>query len=66
MQHDHHRAVERQDPPEEAAIPIISMDYCFMGNARTAAKDNPILVVFDNRTQSLGELKVFKKKCAVV
>ena len=61
MQHDNHRAVERQDPPEETAIPIISMDYCFMGNSKTAAKDNPIFVDFDNRTQSLGAWQVFKK-----
>ena len=61
MQHDQHRKVERQDPPEEAAIPVISMDYCLLGNMRTAAKDNLILVVFDNRTQSLGAWNVFKK-----
>ena len=59
MQHDHHRAVERQDPPEETAIPIISNDDCFMGNSKTAAKDNRIFVDFDNRTQSLGALKEF-------
>ena len=61
MQHDHHRMVERQDPPEETAIPCISMDYCFMGNSVTAAKDNPILVVFDNRTKSLGAWQVYRK-----
>ena len=54
MQHDHHREVDRQDPAEEAAIPCISIDYCFMGNGDTQAKDNPILVVFDNRTKALG------------
>ena len=61
MQHDHHRTIERQDPPEEVAIPCISMDYCFMGDRQTLAKDNPILVVFDNCTISLGAWQVYKK-----
>ena len=59
-QHDHHRSVERQDPPEETAIPCISMDYCFMGNSFTPAKNNPILVMFDNRTSTLGAWQVYR------
>ena len=61
MQHDHHRQIHRQDPPEEIAIPCVSMDYCFMGSRDTLAKDNPILVVFDNRTKSLGAWQVYQK-----
>ena len=61
MQHDHHQSIKRQDPPEERAIPCISMDYCFIGSRNTLAKDNPILVVFDNRTGSLGAWQVYKK-----
>ena len=32
-----------------------------MGNSRTLAKDNPILVVYDNRTGALGAWQVYKK-----
>ena len=61
VQHDHHREIIRQDPPEETAIPCISIDDYFMGNSETAAKDNIILVVCDNRTKSLGAWQVYKK-----
>ena len=36
-------------------------DYFFMGNKPTAAKDNPILVVFDSRTNSLSAWQTYKK-----
>ena len=60
-QHDHHRAVIRQDVPEEIAIPSISLDYCFMGNRHTKASDNLILVAFDNRTNAMVAWQVFEK-----
>ena len=60
-QHDQHRLVVRQDEPEEMAIPVISLDYCFMGNSRTRAADNPILVAFDNRTNAMAAWQVFQK-----
>ena len=60
-QHDQHRAVVKQDPSGDEAIPCISLDYCFMGNRNTIAKRNPILVVFDNRTGSLGAWQTFEK-----
>ena len=61
MQHDQHRSTERQDPHGEVGIPCMLMDYCFMGNFQTLAKDNRILVVYDNRTQSLGARQAYRK-----
>ena len=60
IQHDQHRTVKALDPPEESAIPCISLDYCFMGNRETLPKDNPVLVVYDNRSKSLGAWQVYR------
>ena len=60
-QHDQHGAVERQDGPEEVAIPTVGLDYTFIGNRRTKASDNPMLVVYDNGTNALGAWQAFRK-----
>ena len=60
-QHDHHREVVRQDPEGEDSVPCISLDCCFMGNRDTIAKRNHILVVFDNRTCSIGAGRPMRK-----
>ena len=64
-QHDHHRTIVRVDEPQEIAIPAISLDYCFMGNSRTRAADNPVLVAFDNRTNAMAAWQVFEKGAIV-
>ena len=61
LHHDQHRKVVRLDPPEDEAIPTVSMDCTFMGNNRTCAADNPILVLFDNRSRALGAWQVYEK-----
>ena len=61
FQHDQHRSMPKIMEPEEVAIPTISMDYAFMGNSKTRASDNPILLLFDNKTSSLGAWQVYEK-----
>jgi len=60
-QHDHHRAIVRDDPLEESAIPTISLDYCFLGDEQVRASRNPILVIYDNRSTMIGAWQTKEK-----
>ena len=60
-QHDHHQRVVRVEDSMDAAVHVISLDYCFMGNNFTKAADNPVLVVFDSRTRAIGAFQVYSK-----
>ena len=58
--HDHHRSGREEDKFDKQ-VPCISMDYCFMGDGETEAKENPILTTYDNNTGSLHTYVVKKK-----
>ena len=60
-QHDHHRAIPDAEELKEAAVPTISLDYCFMGDSDIRANRNPILVVYDNRSNMLGAWQTYEK-----
>ena len=53
-QHDHHRAIPDPESLREAAIPTISLDYCFMADFETRANRNPVLVKYENRGSMIG------------
>ena len=61
MQHDQHRLLTRLDQQEEIALPTMSLDYRFLGDSETRAADDPILVVYENRTRTICVWQVYQK-----
>ena len=49
------------DEDDEALIPMVSMDYCFMGTHRIPAKRVPVLIIRDEFSKSLMAYMVGRK-----
>ena len=48
----HRRKTAEAEEFARDRVPTISVDDCFMGDEESAAKDNPVLVVYDNQSGS--------------
>ena len=53
---------ERKEDAQEARVPTVSMDHCFLGSEEEAAAGNPFLVIYDDFPESMFAVAVPSKE----